>query len=164
MTVEELKEEYEDKINALKEEFNDKIAELQKEKESNERWKPEVGKKYYYISDSGEIGCITYTDDNIDEKCYNFYNMFKTKEETEFERERWKVIRELEILADDDKEWDGCHMHYAIKYDGESLYGTNFLFDMTHSFYFKSEESAQKAIDIIGEDRLKKYWLGIKEK
>lgn len=165
MTVEELRKEYQDKINALKEEFNNKIAELQKaEQESNKRWKPEYNENYYFINGVGEVKYLLYRNDNTDNEYYNFHNMFKTKEEAEFMAERWKVIRELEMLADDDKVWDGENSHYTIDYAyGESVY-ERFWYDRMHPFYFKSKESTEKAIKIIGEDRLKKYWFGIKEK
>ena len=64
MTIEELKKEYESKINALNEEFNDKIAKLQKEKESNKKWwRPEIGEKYYYISATGLVAYRYYLQD-----------------------------------------------------------------------------------------------------
>lgn len=104
MTIEELREEYEHKINVLKEEFNNKMAELQKEKESNRRWwKPEYNGNYYFINTTGGIGCNIYKNDSTDNKYYNFHNMFKTKKEAKFAAERWKVMRELEMLADDDE-------------------------------------------------------------
>ena len=164
MTIEELKKEYESKINVLNEEFNNKIAELQKEKELNEKWwKPEEGEKYFYINGTGAIQYVFYINDYINKKHYAFHNMFKTEEEVEFAAERWKVIRELEMLSDDDKEWNKSYSHYAIGCDKASLCVTEYILNKEHPFYFKSKESAQKAIEIIGEDRLKKFWFGIKD-
>ena len=160
MTIEELKKEYLSKIDALKAEFDDKIAELQR---AEKRYKPEKGEKYYYISGNGTIFCELWGNDKIDKPYAKYYNVFKTKEEAEFAAERWKVMRELEMLADDDEEWDEENVHYTIKYNGKSLYVTKCWFDRIHPFFFKSIGSAQRAIDNIGEDRLKKYWLGIKE-
>ena len=169
MTIEELKKEYECKIDALNEEFNNKIAELQKaEKESNKKWwKPEDGENYFYINGTGEIQRTFYMNDYIHNyignKHYTFHNMFKTGEEVEFAAEFWKVIRELEMLSDDDKEWNESYSHYAIECDKASLCVTENILNKEHPFYFKSKESAQKAIEIIGEDRLKKFWFGIKD-
>ena len=139
MKVEELRKECTDKVDALIEEYNDKIAELQKK--SNKRWKPEkINERYYRINPIGEVDCISFQNDTIDKRYYDFHNMFKTKEEAEFMAERWKIIRELEMLADDDKEWNGENDHYAIKYaHKESVHATDFYLDRTHPFYFKSE-------------------------
>ena len=119
MTIEELKKEYECKLNALNEEFNNKIAELQEsKKESNKRWKPEEGEKYYYISATGIVKVEIYKNDYFSNRYYDFHNMFKTYEEAKFAAERWKVIRELEMLADDDIVWSeelcGDDIHYMV--------------------------------------------------
>lgn len=125
---------------------------------------PQIGDKYYYISD-WDIEEEQFDDDGYDSRLQSIGNMFKTKEEAEFKREQLKVLHELEELADDDQEWDGNHHHFTIKY----LHHVNtFIIDYRITdqycqFYFKSYESTQAAINKIGEERLKKYYFCVPE-
>ena len=162
-----LKEEYKNIFAELNAKLDNKIAELERvEQQTSRRWKPEkINERYYRINPIGEVDCISFQNDTIDKRYYDFHNMFKTKEEAEFAAERWRVMRELEILSDDDKEWNGMNAHCAIQYTShkESIHCVNLYHDRANPLHFKTKESAEKAVDNIGEDRLKKYWFGIKE-
>lgn len=137
--------------------------------EDKQPW-PSKGDTYYYIDDEGNVSysklyCPEDTS-YIDINRRNIGNIFKTKEEAEFERERLKVLNELKSLSDDDQEWDNENTHYYIVYelDSDKLnVWYNRIAKLTHPYWFKSEESAKNAIETIGEDRLKKYVLNIKE-
>lgn len=155
-----LKEEYKKIFDELNAKLDNKITELEK---ADSRWKPEYGENYYYIAALGDIERAFYKDDSIDKEIYNFRNMFKTKEEAEFAAERWKVMRELEMLADDDQEWNGENSHYIINYNHKEIVCQDYYYIKINPFYFKSVESAQRAIKTIGAEKLKKYWFGIKE-
>lgn len=62
-------------------------------------------------------------------------------------KDRGKPIWELDIW---DSDVNNEKEYYGIESDGKFI-------------YFELEEVVQKVIDEIGEDRLKKYWLGIKK-
>lgn len=163
MTIEELKEEYEQKINKLKEEFDDKIAKLQEE-ESNKRWKPKIGGIYWVIDNDGRIFCSYWDDTIIDNSRYEFGNIYKTAEEASFTIEQFKVLTQLRQYVDNDKEWNNKdNWHWCIEYDTieECIRINNYHYLMSTPFnlYFSSEEQAQKAINAIGEDKLKKYYF-----
>lgn len=127
---------------------------------------PQTGDNYYYIAGNGEVVKSQFNSEfDYDCDSLEFGNCFKTKEEAEFKREQLKVLHELEELADDDQKWDGKNGHYIIVYDHENneIALWDYQIFHPHSLCFKSKESAQAAIDKIGEDRLKKYYFCVGE-
>lgn len=154
------------------EELAEKIAEDIKvaieEHKKDQMW-PQKGDHYYYVSSNGFTYQDTYDDD------YNAYdkgrlslgNYFKTEEEAEFKIEQLKVLHELEQLADDDQLWNNSNLHYTFCYKHSidkiiAEHWSSFQC-LLNTYYFKSFESAQAAIDKIGKDRLKKYYFCIPE-
>ena len=116
--------------------------------------------EYYYITEDGKIE-TTYFDSFYDEKIRSLGNVFLTKVEAEFELERRKieaVMRKYSkpCKADED---NYCILYFHdlkrvdVSYYSVTDYGI---------LYFKAEEIAEKVIDEIGEDRLKKYWFRVK--
>lgn len=151
------------------EEAKAKIAEIEKKIEEKKaktgRWKPEEGDKYWHLNGHG-IPLCSICDDNIqDVKRYAISNCFKTKEECEFAKEKLKVIAELKDFAEPkNRAWNG-NFHYFIYYNytiDELMVGAN-QFTREGVLYFESKEKAQQAINAIGEDRIKKYYLGVEE-
>ena len=128
---------------------------------------PQEGDKYYHLGYDGNVTWDRYNDDFVDKNRFRLGNMFKTKEEAEFKLEQLRVLHELGQLADDDKIDAYKNYHYMLIYDFDKsavkicdIVCANFMYG-TH--YFKSKESAQAAINKIGEDRLKKYYFCIPE-
>lgn len=120
----------------------------------DETWKPEVGELVWILFGT-----------NTNE--YNLGFAFKTKEEAEFRKEQLLVENELRRFAAENNEeidWnDENQPKYYISYhsisntvsiDAKSTFKSN-------DVYFTSAEIAQKAIDTIGEDRIKKFYLGV---
>ena len=162
--LKELKEEYKRRFKYLTIELENKIFELEKsEQQKSRRWKPEIGKDYYFITECGEIECSHYCNDDIDEKYYNFHNMFETKEEAEFMVEKLKVLAEMREFADDEQEWDGCNAHWTLTLHSSSkqIDIDSFYEVQLNAHYFSSKEQVQKAIEAIGEERLKKYYFEV---
>lgn len=121
---------------------------------------PSIGDEYFFISD---YGCVKRDTNNgwlKDNARRTLGNMFKTKEEAEFELERLKVLNQLKSLSDDDQEWNTVNSHYHIIYDVR-YHEFNVLpyssIKLPQAYWFKSKESARAAIETIGEDKLKKY-------
>lgn len=127
---------------------------------------PSFGDEYFFISDQ----CCVMRETN--EGCFEddarqaLGNMFKTRKEAEFELERLKVLNQLKSLSDDDQKWDNINYHYHIVYDSYynefNVYSYSSL-RLLQEYWFKSAESAVNAINIIGEDKLKKYVFNVKE-
>lgn len=129
---------------------------------------PQAGDKFFFICANGVIGNDTFARYPArDFGMYNFGNCFRTKEEAEFKLEQLKVLHELEQLADDDQPWDDENKHFIIEYDNSlsELYVVYWRKAQTlpRTYYFKSIQSAEAAINKIGADRLKKYYFCIQE-
>lgn len=133
---------------------------------------PSKGDEYYFISEMGGTKQDFWTTVNdtptiVDISRRNIGNIFKTREEAEFELERLKVLNHLKNLSDDDQEWDGVNQHYHIIYNIDHHEFGVFAYasvKLLQEYWFKSEESAKAAIKTIGEDKLKKYLFNVKEK
>lgn len=136
--------------------------EVQEEKE----W-PQDGEVYYYIHSDGGISCSNfYLNDSFCKNILSIGNCFRTREEAEFELERLKVIEEMKKFAEsEDREWNRKHEHWYLYYDFERSciqYNYNRMIK-SNNICFESLEQAKQCIETIGKDRIRKYYLQIKE-
>jgi len=151
----------------LAEKITEDIKVAIEEHKKDQVW-PQKGDYYYYISCKGNIYHDTYLGDDYGDKGrLNLGNCFKTQEEAEFKVEQLKVLYELEQFADNDQPWNNSSLHYTLCYNHSidkiiAEYWGSFQC-LPNTYYFKSFESAQAAIDKIGKDRLKKYYFCIPE-
>ena len=140
--------------------------------EESKVWKPEKDGHYYYYNDTGHIYESCYDGDSTDKNRLEFGNCFKTKEEAEHMVEKLKVINELKKFALENNEaeidWNNLSQKkYVIIYDPENQNVDVYCYWRTQyipfNIHFTSEKIAQKAIETIGEDRIKKYYFDVKE-
>ena len=127
---------------------------------------PKNGDKYWFIVHNGNIVWDYYYNAPEDEDLKKIGNFFKTEEEAKETLEYLKVLHELNELSDDDKTWDGENKHWQIDYDTfeDKIDISAMLYNISGgAYYFKSKESAQAAVEKIGEERLKKYYFFIEE-
>ena len=68
-----------------------KLEQQKKEDEQYTRWKPKKGEVYYNVTTEGTIRSFDWDNDVVDNTCYNFYNVFKTKEAAETARDNIKM-------------------------------------------------------------------------
>ena len=68
-----------------------KLEQQKKEDEQYTRWKPKEGEVYYNVTTEGTIGFFNWDNYFMDNACYNFYNVFKTKEAAETARDNIKM-------------------------------------------------------------------------
>lgn len=138
----------------------------QTEEEKKKTWKPIDREMYYSIDSIGAPIVIRWECDNFDLKRFNLGNCFKTEDEAKFAAEKLKVIAELKRFAEEhnppefkrnsfNKKWI-----LVIRPENDKIESI-----WVHSIYpmisFATEEIANAAINKIGIDRLKKYYLGI---
>lgn len=153
-----------EQINAIKVLLGD-ACEIEEQKEEEVPFLA-VGDDYYFLYSNGDIGDTQYTGTTSDITREFMGNCFKTKEEAKFEVERLKVIHEMKKFAEsEDYVWDGENSHHYIYY--------NFCCDAirtgyTYSYkkstiFFKSTDDIRDCIEAVGEDRIIKYYLGVKE-
>ena len=149
-----------------------KIVEIEKkieEEEKNEksrRWKPQKDDIYWFVSNSGCVGKSKWDNDGIDRERYLIGNYYRTEEECRFIREKLKVIAELKEFAEPkDRAWNGENHHYFFYYNCPAK-----RVDVSHNddcmcrnIYFESVKKAQQALDTVGEERIKKYYLEVEE-
>ena len=140
--------------------------------EKKKYWTPKEKEKYFYIED-----CMGVSDDRnvqapIDYCRFNIGNFFKTKIEAEHMLEKLKVIHELQKFAyeNNEKEIDWKNFNqckYKIFYDAEDgdLYVDYSVQCESEPFniYFTSFKIAKRAIEAVGEDRIKKYYFDVEE-
>lgn len=144
---------------------------VEDEEKKKEYWKPKKDEKYFFIS---LYGASETTNEGyyVDDFNFSIGNYFKTEEEAEHMVEKLKVIHEIQTFAFENNEkeidwYDDNQYKYILKYDtndDDIFVGayTSFI-NNPFNIYFTSEEIALKAIDIIGADRIKKYYFGIEE-
>lgn len=139
-------------------------------KKKSKVWEPADRDKYYYVRSDGEVLHGYY------EKCcsfdcsiYSIGNCFRTEEEAKFVAEKIKVIAELKRFAEENNKQMDWNNEKQDKYYLRYNYNCNKIFVDNNQFlkcttiYFSSEEIAKKAIETIGEERLKKYYFEIEE-
>lgn len=140
--------------------------------EKKKYWTPKEKEKYFYIED-----CMGVSDDRnvqapIDYCRFNIGNFFKTKIEAEHILEKLKVIHELQKFAYENNEgeidWKNFNQRkYKIFYDAEDedLYVDYSIQCESEPFniYFTSSKIAKRAIEAVGEDRIKKYYFNVED-
>ena len=154
--------EYEAKMKALQDEI-ETLKKVEIEEDSG-RWKPNADDKYYYIDETGSIDSYSWDNYGYDKEHYEIGNCFKTREEADFAIQKLMVLAELKEFAEPrDAEWDGAKKHYCIRYNIDR---GDFVVDYNHTLrhatlYFASAEAAHEAIEKVGEERIKKYYLEV---
>lgn len=135
-------------------------------------WKPKKGDKYYSIGNAGSIFNYDCREDPSDEARLNIGNYFKTEEDAKHMVEKFKVIRKLQKFANENNEekidWKNFNQcKYKIFYDAEDkdLYVDYSIQCESEPFgiYFTSFKIAKKAIEEIGEDKIKKYYFNVED-
>lgn len=153
---------FEERVKGIEEEFNRKIDELKeefKEKGNSGYWTPEYHDEYYFIDDMGEVAWTAWGDYYKHDYRLEIGNVFKTEEEAEFEIERLKVLTEMKKYS---KPFSCIKDNYYIYYASNQI-RVDECDIQTNDIYFENEKMARKAINEIGEERIKKYYLRVKE-
>ena len=162
MKLNELMEKYADY--EVKEGFMD-LLEKPKPKSV---WDLKNGDVYYFLTSYGYVMKTVWVDTDADNEKLSIGNAFLTEEDAEFARERLKVIAELKKYAKEfsDEEWSNPTIPKYVIY----LSSQDYRMDITSHYsvrypflYFESKEKAQESIDAVGEERIKKYYFGVKE-
>ena len=125
-----------------------------------------TGDVFYSIFSDGEVDSCVFYDSSFDTDRISMGNCFRTEEEAEFEVERLKVIHSMKRFTEPKNyAWDGINYHYYFYYDhhqGEIKIGSSRYYKYG-GIYFEAEVNAQNCMNAVGEDRIKKYYFGIKE-
>lgn len=155
-----------EQINAIKVLLGD-ACEIEEQKEEEEIPFPKKGDKFYFLLSDGGIDYEYYSPTSrIHADRISMENCFRTEEEAKFEVERCKVIHEMKKFAEpEDFGWDGINYHDYLYYDilcDTILIGSSRCSKYT-GIFFKTRDDIKDCIKAVGEDRIKKYYFGIKE-
>ena len=132
-------------------------------------WDLKEDDEYYYIDICGDFDITTFGVGSywVDKKIIEFGNAFLTREEAKHESERIKC--EAILLKYGTRDMMSLGDNYTKKYYIQYDYDVNKIMIFKHYsigiqgvINFKTEELAQKAIDEVGEERLKKYVFNVK--
>lgn len=137
--------------------------------EERKVWKPRIGESFWVIDYDGYI---YYLNDNKLQKSgfVTIGNYFKTEEEARHMVEKLKVIKELQDFALENNtekiDWkNNKQLKFFINFD---CYSNRVGYSCTDdtkpvplNIYFTSRELALKAIEKVGEERIKKYYFDI---
>ena len=149
-----------EEINKLIEEFEARLKEV---KDKYEKTEPELGltENYWYINSAGHVFLEFWGNTSSEHKMYEIGNVFKTKEEAEFEVERRKVLHELRMMGRPFKENAKNWVVSLDIYNNISATYSVFSRYIYGDYYFDTEDEALEAVEKIGADRIKKYLFGI---
>lgn len=160
------------KLNELMEKYGDYevkegFMDLLEKPKPKSVWDLEEGDTYYYIDVYGDISDGRIGNDSSEDEIFAIGNVFLTEEDAEFAVERLKVIAELKKYAKEfsDGEWkdNKIQKYYIIyQYSGDYIRSILTYTSKENVLYFESKEKIQEAIDAVGEDRIKKYYFGVK--
>lgn len=130
-------------------------------------WKPEKDEKYYFIDSQITIDFDYYcTNYDVDELRVRIGNVFKTEEEAENMIKKLQIINRLKELSNidfNDNEIDKYVLYYSTNYNSIMINKHTCAKELPFSIYFATKEDCLKAIDIIGEENLKKYYFDVDE-
>lgn len=140
----------------------EELDKLLAEPKTKSAWELEVEDIYWVIDNNGHIIRSRWIDIIADKARREIGNVYLTKEETEFELERRKIeaillkygTRNMMSLSD-----TSVAKHQIIYDHGIDNLSVIEVCDFDHQggIYFATKKLAEKAIDEIGKERLKKY-------
>lgn len=124
--------------------------------------KPINGQEYFFINSHGWVECDTWQDTAVDNKRWEFGNVFLIREKALFDVEKRKVEVELERYAKEHND-PTLEASYFILYDE---YNEELDYDVwadcrpQGAVVFASKQLVFDAIESIGRDRIIKYIFG----
>ena len=130
-------------------------------------WKPESGERVYTLFGNGKID---YTHVSIDtEKYYKIGNVYKTKEEAEFARDKQifltKFERYLKENEDEPVDWGNENQDkFSILFEHEDncIRPSNWYSSQFQGTIYTTNEEALKQFVKFNETEIKKYMFGVK--
>lgn len=129
-------------------------------------WDLEKGDICYGINIFNQAMDFEWCDSHANECTRSIGLITLTEEELEFKIEKMKVYEELKRFAKDftNEEWLDTRIKKVFIYFSCPLSRIQFATNLNckcHDLYFESEEKAEEAITAVGEERVKKYYLGV---
>lgn len=154
--IEELRKEFNEKIDKLKEEY---------ELEKNGKWMLRLGTEYYYLSESLVVMYDTFSDEPYQNELIKYNRIFKTAEQAHDYADYLKVRKEYSYEFSKEEWEDSGIQKYFIYYNHTcnvlGITANNIWFPM-NGIHFKSRGKAEEFIDKYKKQILK-FEFGIEE-
>ena len=151
-------------------ELQSKVAKLEnesKEEKKGKRLREEINDTYIYINDVGYVDVSHENNDSFDKYRFKTRNYFKTEEEAKEYKEVMNTYYDLMDLAEELNNGEKIDWHneyqckfpiyYSFKCDTLDE-GRAYVCKELGQIYCLDEDFLEKAIEKIGEDRLKKLF------
>ena len=139
-----------------------RIAELE-ELAKEEQEFPQAGDMYWYIDNDGEVMEMEWQGNEYDQGRLSIGNVFKTKEEAEFAAEKLRVETELRKFSRPFKYGDWNFEILWNNHENNTELDWSGYVVRQSVIYFESGEIAEKAIEAVGKERIKKYIFGVED-
>jgi hypothetical protein len=127
--------------------------------QKKKRWKPDLGKKYYFVSITGDAVDTYMDNDELDNFNYYTFNMFETKQEAEAKlkaiKKKYDIINRIEELNDGwEPDWGNDDSKYSlfIDYDEFDISRAIHIKRMPDELYFKTMGIGYTLIFEFGDD------------
>lgn len=140
---------------------------IEKANKQNGKIRPDEGERFWYMDECGDTCSNTWNDFSYQNATWDIGNGFFTKEEAEFELEKRKVIQEIKdfkkVNDDINSNWLDDSGKYYLGYEraSDKLCVVTNRESKTCGVYMSSKILWKYCIAIIGEDRMKKYYLEV---
>ena len=128
-----------------------------------EKVTPRFGETYYFMNSMGIVLADTWGGGYIDDDRLKMGSVSKTKTDAEFKIEKQKVETELRLFS---KNFEYGAENWFIYFDHENdwIASISVASCQYTPIIFESEEQAKKAVEFVGEERIKKYYFGVEDK
>ena len=122
-------------------------------------WDLKKGDAYWWANSHGAVGKDHWNDSYIDDTRRSQGGAFLTEEEAKFEVKRREVVTKVRKYARPFKKEEKNFYPYYVYVNGAIHFNADYC--MLPIDYFATEDDIQRAIDEVGEDDFKKYYLGV---
>lgn len=132
-------------------------------------WDLKDGDKCYFANIIGDIFSVTWNNLNVQIENRKLGNCFLTEEEAEYELERRRIENEMLRLGGRRNFNKGeYNWHIYILRDFGNKYSIRYNYDRDNNdgrwkIYFDSFKDCSNAVNLIGEDKIKKYLFGVEK-
>lgn len=135
------------------------IEKMKQNQSKTKRWKPTLGDTFFHITNTTQIDSMRYLTGNshVCEKIFKTGNYFKSKEEAQKELDRRIAEQELLDLCDGYGNIEIGYRPYLGKFGtsgSDCLFGEERVLILS-PYRFATEESCNKAVKQLGEEKLK---------
>ena len=132
-------------------------------------WDLKSGDKCYFVTVVGHVFPGTWSNLNAQIENRKLGNVFLTKEDAEYELERRRIENEMLRLGGRRKFKKGelnWYIYFGVSVTNKNSIRYNYDIDNNDGIcriYFDSFKDCSNAVNLIGEDKIKKYLFGVEE-